>query len=127
MVQDSQVVWSKGGAGSGQSDVFVMFPPDGSAIAPLLARIRATIHVGYASSNLQTKVVLQSSDDGVSWNSPVDMEAGFVTGNRSTTTAWYANGAQFTRHVRLGVLVQQASGAAVEVGRVTLVIDVETL
>jgi hypothetical protein len=121
----AQLLWTKGGTSPGLNDIFVYSPPDDDNIAPNIAQVRATVSVDHASLGIQTKVVFQSSDDGSTWSNPVDLDAGYVTGNRVQRTAWYTNTANFLRYIRFGVLAQQASGTNVEMARVGLTIDIQ--
>lgn len=120
------VVFSLGTANPGTSPIHVLSPDQMVQIAPLLKAFRATVVVENASTNCETKAVFQATDDGITWGNSVGLEANFVAGNRTTTTDWYSDTANFKRGIQIGVLVQQSSViTTLEVCKVTMIVDLE--
>jgi hypothetical protein len=93
-------------------------------LAPTLAGIRVTITVENATASCATQAVFQTTSDGHTWANPVALDPSFVAGNRvATTTAWATSPGDFLRGIRIGLLVQQSSGTAVESCKVTMTVD----
>jgi hypothetical protein len=121
-----ETCFSKGGTAPGTSDIHVLWPDDLITVSPTVKQLRATLEVENATVNCQTKVVMQTTEDACTWPSPaIGLEAQFTAGNRKTTTAWEGTPANFKRGIRLGLLVEQAAGTAVETCKVTVVVDIE--
>jgi hypothetical protein len=116
--------FSEGGSAPGESEIHVLTSEEIEQIAPLLAGVRVTITVENATEVCQTKTVLQATSDGCTWGDSVDLES-YTAGNRVTTTAWHTTATSFLRGIRIGVLVGQTSGTAIQMCKVTLVIDFE--
>lgn len=118
---------SKGGStAAGVNDIFVVSPDGMIQVAPTLLGLRGTIIVENATENVDTRLVFQSTEDGMTWSAPVGLENAALPGNRKVTTPWYTTAADFTRGIRVGVLVSQANSATtVQMAKVTVIIDLQ--
>ncbi len=122
-------VYSRGGnvgGLQGENEIFVVSPDGMIQVAPTLSGLRGTIIVENSTESVETKLVFQSTDDGMTWSAPVGLESAFVGGNRKVTTPWYTTSADFTRGIRVGVLVRQATSVTtVQMAKVTVVLDLQ--
>jgi hypothetical protein len=114
-------VFSVGGV-TPDSTLFVLSPDQLEQVAPLLSEVRATVEIENATANFKSKASFQTTSDGCAWEAPVELEA-FANGNRTNTTTWYTNTANFKRGIRFGIIAGNSTGSAVESGRVTLTLD----
>ena len=118
-------VFSKGGTSPGASDIFVLSPDEVTQIAPILQGLRVTVIVENATAYFISQVYLQSTSDGITWQS-FSLESA-QPDNRTTTTDWYSVQNNFKRGIRVGVVCSQENAiTAVQFARVTLIIDFET-
>lgn len=120
---DRKVVFSTGATSPGTSDIFVLSPNSMMEIATLLAKVRATMRIENKTEGFQCKVVYQLSNDGETWDSPLDLSAGWETVNGYSTTDWTGI-ANPKRAIRFGVVCAQTAGNNVESARISLVIDI---
>ncbi len=125
--------FSKGGGSgtgpSGESEVFVLTSAALMQIAPLLSKVRATLRIENSTENFEAKVVYQLTNDGENWDSPVDITTGaetggYVSGDGYDTSNWLAI-ANTKRGIRFGVRCAQKTGTAIEMGRISVVLDLE--
>lgn len=98
-------------------------------IAPAVSKVRATLQIQNSTEAFETKVVYQTSEDGNVWNPPVDITAGpetggYVSGNVYNTSSWVAV-SNTLRAMRFGVIAAQKTGTAVQMGLVSVVVDVQ--
>lgn len=118
--------WSKGGAtDQGRSEVFVLSADSLVEVAALLKAVRATLTVENRTLNAEVEVVFQATNDGCTWEAPVVRSQAWVNADGTDTTPWYSTATNFKRGIRFGVRIRQATGTAVEMARVTLVLDLE--
>jgi len=94
-------------------------------VAPMLSQVRATLIVDNRTLNAEIEVVMQSTLDGINWSNPVVLSQAWVNANGPDITAWHTNAADFTRGIRFGVRIRQAAGTAVEMARVSLILDLQ--
>ncbi len=121
-----EAVWSKGGDDQESlSDIFVLSDSELESVGPELKAVRATVTIANRTINASVEVVLQTSSDGCTWETPIPLTTGFITTNGSSTTPWYTTTSNFKKLVRFGVRVKQATGTAVELARVSLEPDLE--
>ena len=117
-------VWSTGDTNPGESDIFVLSREDLVQIAPMIAQVRVTMTVANATVSFQCRPVFQATNDAVTWDQAINLDTD-KAGNGSWTSTWYSTAANFKRGIRFGVIASAASGTAVQVGRVTLVLDIQ--
>ncbi len=122
-IADREVVFSTGATNPGTSDIFVMSADSLMEIATLVAKVRATLRIENKTEAFQCKVVYQTSDDGETWGSPVDISSGYISNNGYDTSDW-ASISNPKRAIRFGVICAQATGNDVESGRVSVVVDI---
>ncbi len=121
-----QPVWSKGGAtNQGISEVFVFTGRNIMEIVPMLKAVRATLTVENRTINAEVEVVFQATNDGITWEAPIVLSQAWVNADTTDTTPWYTTVGNFKRGIRFGVRIRQATGTAVEMARVSLVLDLE--
>lgn len=118
-------IWSLGGTAPGTSDPFVLSGDDIMEIAPLLSALRATITISNLTPNGEVNILFQSTNDGVTWDAPQSLNPGPINQNGSVTTPWYTNAADFTRGIRIVADIGATSGTAVEMARISVVVDFE--
>lgn len=118
------VCFSLGGAAPAASALHVLSPDELVQIAPTLAGLRVTITVENATAQCETKAAFEATNDGCTWETAIDLEVA-AQGNRTNTTVWHTTTANFKRGIRVGVIVEQASGTNIESCKVTMTIDFE--
>ncbi len=121
----NRTVWTLGGA-VGAADI-VFGPEDGSPVAPTIARIQGTLTVRLATADFKAAVGYQVSGDGDAWDTIVWLgpNAGtpeFLTGNNTLCYSIHTPAGNLKRRIRWVVRAQQASGTAVAIANVGLVI-----
>ena len=109
----------------GTSPIFVMTPAELMQIAPKLLQFRATIVVENKSENFACEAVYQYTNDGCTWSAEQSVDAGLGYVSATATTAWNNTIANFTRGIRIGLRAKQTTGTNVEMGQVSLIIDLE--
>ena len=121
----SRTVWTLGGA-VGLTDI-VYGPEEGSPVAPTITGIQGTLTTRLATADFKAAVGFQVSSDGDIWDAIVWLgpNAGtpdFLTGNGPLCYSIHTPTGNLKRRIRWVVRAQQASGSAVAIANVGLVV-----
>ncbi|MFZ5478330.1 MAG: hypothetical protein ACOZNI_16300 [Myxococcota bacterium] len=88
---------------------------------------RVTLEVTeVTSSNIKMHAALRWSADGITWDTPQVIYAGYVTGNGNQTAGTFTDFSGMGTpkpFVQFGVLTQTVSGATFEIARATLIVE----
>ncbi|MBM4368623.1 MAG: hypothetical protein FJ102_20590 [Deltaproteobacteria bacterium] len=94
-------------------------------LGPAIAKIRAIWVAEGATANFKGRVTMAWSALGRTWSTPVEIFAPLTGPQTGTIGAWYSDDANFGPLLRFAIEVCNASGAAQESARLSVMLQVE--
>lgn len=116
--------WSLGSAPG--LNPFVFTSAEGlGGLCPLISQLRSSLMNENGTASFESQAFFQLSEDGITWGSPVVIDAAFVQGgNTAGTSVWYSATTNYLRFIRFGVYAAASAGSIVQLANVSLVIDI---
>ena len=108
-------------AASGGAQTVIFTGKDIEQIATLLDTLRVSALVEFRTDKLKVDVIYELSDDGETWDTPVNVLTG-ISANGTVTSAWLTS-SNWKRAIRISVVAIPDAVTTLQQGFVTLTID----
>lgn len=120
-----QVVWTKGST-SVSLYHYVSEPVESAS----LVKVRVSVEMGQETGNMKLRLIVRASDDGISWDAPVTLDATWRTNDGTwpgTTWTDITSLAGLTQrpYFQFGVECLNESGTLIELANATVRVEVQ--
>ena len=112
-------------AADGTSVPTVFDIPEVRSLGALTKQVRVHYVCEGASTNFRAKVGMSWSVLGKSWDTPVEILANQTGTTTGVMSDWYGTSTEIGLLLRFQIEPSNASGAAIESGRVTVIVEIE--